>query len=195
MIPLLLLLASACMVPPNVQLVPNGGSTYCELWAKVEVNWREAQARRWMAAEVQGLPFTELRIEDAGPLIIEERPFMWWDGSQWYDGMFWPTDPPRIEFNGHWDDADDYPILQHELAHFQGYVQKQKGWAWLGHGTAEDPYVIAANFLVGWLIKVKPGHPYYPGRIGSSSTPLTTGVKCFRALGTKARTNPSTAPN
>jgi hypothetical protein len=167
---LLVLAVSPCEVPPNVTLLPSA-SDRCQLWAKVETGWREAEARRWMAANVIGAEFKRIEIADAGPLTIQEMPFMFYVpgsgfgvGVGWYDGMFWPGDAPLIQFNGRWD-APDYPILQHELAHFQGWLAKEPGWGDLGHGTADDPYVKAVNFLTGWLIPSGQGQPYYPGRL------------------------------
>ena len=196
------LLLSACLVPANVTLHPSL-STYCDLWSKVETQWKEAQARRWMAAYVMGQPFVELKIEDAGPLVIQEMLFMFTlpvaDAGPviggWYDGMFWPEAVPRIQFNGR-HDAADYPILMHELAHLQGYLQKQDGWGDLGHGTDADPYVKAANFLTAWMNPYGERHPYYPGRLGKvvphRSTPV---LLCFRAMGTEARTRTPTPKN
>lgn len=168
----LILAASPCEVPPNVTLLPSA-SDRCQLWAKVEDGWREAQARRWMASYITNSPFKKMEISDAGPITIQEMPFMFFVpgsgsgigiGVGWYDGMFWPTDPPTIQFNGRWD-SPDYPALQHELGHFQGWLAKEPGWAVLGHGTADDPYIRAVNFLAEWIIPFKSGQAYYPGRL------------------------------
>ncbi len=152
-------LVAECEVPQNITLVTH--LDRCALWQKVQVEWKEANGRRWMLAWMNDQPFKESKIEDVS-LVVHEMPKFFLVGELWVDGAFFPFEKPEVWFSS-WD-GPDHRILLHEFVHAQMWMDGQKqGWDVVGHGVAEDPYVKSVNTLIQWLYPVPRTNPAFPG--------------------------------
>lgn len=79
-------------------------------------------------------------LADMGSLVIEEKP-----GTSFTS----PTGNQVAGYHsfGYIAYAKDSPLdpLTHEIAHHAGQMLAIEGWKKMGHGTVDDPYLVAVN--------------------------------------------------
>lgn len=173
-LPVVLLLAApafACDIPPHLTFI--GVSDPCWTLDRLAAEYMEAEARVALARYVQGRPYAATPFESI-TLTVEEHPDAFGDGLGNAALGLYRALGNQIEYSIQHERAGPVKVIRHELAHLLELRQQQMflwndprepysaGWLSFGHGTYEDPLVIAANLMIWWFFNDLDGHPYNP---------------------------------
>jgi hypothetical protein len=132
----------------------------------------EAQAdvsfMRWIRDEpYTAVPFDKLE------LTVEE----FHNRERDYRGAFTPTFligyPDKIEYSLEEELNGPLQVIRHELGHLvelqqeRIYFETSGEYAHIGHGDAQDPFVLATNAIARWFYRgMRSDYVYWPGLIG-----------------------------